>query len=90
MRWCARCENCRWVCEEPSGPTLEAVHACACGGAGAPCPMCNAADELTPPDMPERNRHREQGLEIVSRERSHATQRILFPASPPHSPVTSI
>jgi hypothetical protein len=27
--------------------------ACNCGGAGAPCPICNATDQLTAPKMPE-------------------------------------
>jgi hypothetical protein len=53
MRWCARCENCRWVCENNQDRPWEGVHACTCGGAGAPCPICDATDDLTVPEMPE-------------------------------------
>jgi hypothetical protein len=53
MNWCARCDNCRWVCENhPDKPWL-GDRACSCGGAGAPCPICNATDELTAPKTPE-------------------------------------
>jgi hypothetical protein len=53
MNWCARCDNCRWVCENhPDKPWL-GDRACSCGGAGAPCPICNASDELTAPKTPE-------------------------------------
>jgi hypothetical protein len=53
MKWCARCDNCGWVCENhPDKPWL-GDRACDCGGAGAPCPICNATDELTAPEMPE-------------------------------------
>jgi hypothetical protein len=27
--------------------------ACGCGGAGAPCPICNVADVNTVPEMPD-------------------------------------
>ncbi len=48
MKWCARCDNCRWVCENhPDQPWL-GDYACECGGAGAPCPVCNPCDENTP------------------------------------------
>jgi hypothetical protein len=53
MRWCVRCENCRWVCENHLDRPWEGLHACACGGAGAPCPICNPTDELSAPEMPE-------------------------------------
>jgi hypothetical protein len=53
MKWCARCENCRWVCEAHSDRPWLGAHACGCGAAGAPCPICNATDELTTPNMPE-------------------------------------
>jgi hypothetical protein len=51
MRWCVRCENCRWVCEPDRA--WEGIHACTCGSAGAPCPICNATDENTVPEMPD-------------------------------------
>ncbi|RZN31964.1 hypothetical protein CWO90_15290 [Bradyrhizobium sp. Leo121] len=64
MKWCARCDNCRWVCENhPAKPWL-GEHACTCGGAGMPCPACNPSDEKTPPDLPE-------GFEAVSMTGSH-------------------
>jgi hypothetical protein len=53
MKWCARCDNCRWVCEaHPDQPWLGA-RACTCGAAGAPCPVCNQSDESAAPDLPE-------------------------------------
>ncbi|WP_213290086.1 hypothetical protein [Bradyrhizobium sp. sGM-13] len=53
MKWCARCDNCHWVCEEhPDQPWLGA-RACTCGAAGAACPVCNQSDESTAPDLPE-------------------------------------
>ena len=53
MKWCTRCDNSRWVCENhPDKPWL-GEHACECGGAGAPCPVCNQSDEDTPPELPE-------------------------------------
>jgi hypothetical protein len=53
MRWCARCDNSRWVCENhPDKPWL-GDNACSCGGAGMPCPVCNHSDEDTPPELPE-------------------------------------
>ncbi|MBR0871222.1 hypothetical protein JQ633_12695 [Bradyrhizobium tropiciagri] len=56
IRFCARCDNTRWVCENhPDVPWL-GNRACSCGGAGAPCPVCNRADGDDPedvPDMPE-------------------------------------
>jgi hypothetical protein len=53
MKWCARCDNVRWVCENHQDTPWLCQRACSCGGAGAPCPVCNATDELTTPDMPE-------------------------------------
>ncbi len=53
MKWCARCDNCRWVCENhPTTPWLGQL-ACDCGGAGMPCPACNQSDDGTLPEMPE-------------------------------------
>jgi hypothetical protein len=40
VKWCARCDNGRWVCENhPDKPWL-GDSACGCGGAGEPCPVC--------------------------------------------------
>jgi hypothetical protein len=33
MRFCARCDNCRW----------DSPRACDCGAPGEPCPVCNSA-----------------------------------------------
>jgi hypothetical protein len=53
VKWCARCHNGRWVCEDhPSMPWL-GEYACGCGGAGEPCPVCNHHDEDTLPELPE-------------------------------------
>jgi hypothetical protein len=52
MRWCARCENCRWVCENHPDRPWEGKRACQCG-AGAPCPICNTPREDSVPEMPE-------------------------------------
>jgi hypothetical protein len=53
------CEPCRegrhytgWVCEDHPDQPWEGPHACACGGAGAPCPHCNAATADEPPRLP--------------------------------------
>jgi hypothetical protein len=56
MRWCPRCGNGRWVCEShPDKPWL-GEYDCDCGGAGAPCPVCNHCDESSPPELPEASR----------------------------------
>jgi hypothetical protein len=53
MKFCARCDNGRWVCENhPDRPWL-GDRACGCGGAGAPCPVCNRTDPGDPDDLPE-------------------------------------
>jgi hypothetical protein len=53
MKFCARCDNGRWVCENhPYRPFL-GDHACGCGGAGAPCPTCNRTDPDNPNDLPD-------------------------------------
>ena len=45
MKICARCDNCRWVCEaHPDRPWLGD-----CGAAGMPCPVCNPSDKANPP-----------------------------------------
>jgi hypothetical protein len=54
MKWCGRCDNCRWVCENhPDKPWLGG-NACNCAGGGTPCPVCNRhSDENTPPELPD-------------------------------------
>jgi hypothetical protein len=42
---CTCCQDCGWVCEDHPDKPWEGEHACACGGAGAPCPTCNAPTE---------------------------------------------
>jgi hypothetical protein len=49
---CAVCEDCGWVCEAHPDRPFEGERACTCGGAGAPCPRCNAGDEDTEPRAP--------------------------------------
>jgi hypothetical protein len=49
---CALCEDCCWVCENHPHKPWEGVHACNCGGAGAPCPWCNKPDDGEAPRMP--------------------------------------
>jgi hypothetical protein len=41
MRYCPRCDNTRWVCENHLDRLFLGERACGCGGAGAPCPGCN-------------------------------------------------
>ena len=52
MADCSRCDDYRWVCENHPDRPWEGPRACNCGGAGAPCPACNAS-EVTMPGMPE-------------------------------------
>lgn len=54
VRWCARCDNSRWACEENHAdcPWL-GNHACNGGEPGAPCPICNRPDDLSAQKMPE-------------------------------------
>jgi len=49
---CALCEDSGWVCENHPIRPWEGEHACTCGGAGAPCPQCNATNDRTSPRMP--------------------------------------
>jgi hypothetical protein len=44
MQAWTRCDNCRWVCENHSDRPWLGARACGYGGAGASCPVCNAAD----------------------------------------------
>lgn len=52
MRFCLRCNNTRFVCENhPTNPWLGDL-ACSCGGAGMPCPLCNLTEPGNPDDEP--------------------------------------
>jgi hypothetical protein len=53
MKWCPRCDNCRWLCENHRDQLWLGVHGCTCGGAGMPCPFCNKSDDGSPPELPE-------------------------------------
>jgi hypothetical protein len=46
MERCARCDNCRWVCENHTDRPWLGARPCGCGGAGATCPVCNAAERV--------------------------------------------
>jgi hypothetical protein len=49
---CLLCEDTGRVCENHPDQPWEGPHACARGGAGAPCPRCNAATGDEPPCLP--------------------------------------
>src|SRR5262249_33759713 len=50
---CFQCEDCGWVCESHPERPWEGSHACGCGGAGMPCPICNPSDEgADPAELP--------------------------------------
>lgn len=49
MRYCPRCDNTRWF--HLDRPFLGG-RACGCGGAGAPCPVCNKTNPADPDDVP--------------------------------------
>ena len=53
MKWCARCDASRWVCESHPDRPFSGSRACTCGGAGIPCPVCNPAEEYTEPALHE-------------------------------------
>ena len=42
MMKCTLCGDIGWVCENHPERPWEGEHACGCGGAGMPCPICNA------------------------------------------------
>jgi hypothetical protein len=44
------CEN---HADKPWGGASDREDACHCGGAGAPCLVCNPSDREHPPNMPE-------------------------------------
>jgi len=43
---CDTCDGTGWVCEDHRDRPWTGLFACGCGGAGAPCTVCN---ELEPP-----------------------------------------
>lgn len=45
---CLLCEDTGWVCENHPDQPWQGP----CGGAGAPCPRCNAATADEPPRLP--------------------------------------
>src|SRR5438067_5526482 len=49
---CFFCEDTGWTCEAHPDQPSTGPHACTCGGAGAPCPRCNAASADKPPRLP--------------------------------------
>jgi hypothetical protein len=49
---CALCEDSGWVCENHPKRAWEGEHACECGGAGAPCPICNVPEAGEAPRLP--------------------------------------
>jgi hypothetical protein len=51
MQACGRCDDCRWVCENHTDRPWLGERICGCGGAGAPCPICNASNEPTAPEI---------------------------------------
>jgi hypothetical protein len=53
MKWCARWDSSRWVCERHPDRPFAGSRACTCGGVGIPCPVCNPADEYTEPTPPQ-------------------------------------
>jgi hypothetical protein len=54
MRYCARCDNCRFVCEAHPDKPWDGPCACGCGAPGDPCPVCNnRMYEGTEPELPE-------------------------------------
>jgi hypothetical protein len=49
---CQLCDDTGWVCEVHPDQPWEGPHAYTCGGAGAPCPSCNATSPEEPPRPP--------------------------------------
>jgi hypothetical protein len=49
---CNLCEDVGSICERHPTRPWEGDHACTCGGAGAPCPMCNSMNDADNPRMP--------------------------------------
>jgi hypothetical protein len=50
---CILCDDTFWVCENHPDKPRECENACSCGGAGAPCPMCNSSEHNALPRMPD-------------------------------------
>ena len=50
---CVNCDDLGWVCENHPSLPWDGPRACACGGAGAPCPACNVTGKGEVPRMPE-------------------------------------
>jgi hypothetical protein len=50
---CTLCDDGGWVCENHPEVPWEGPRACPCGGAGAPCPRCNAPAGDDPPRLPD-------------------------------------
>jgi hypothetical protein len=50
MRYCSTCDNTLWVCENHLDRPFSGERAC--GGAGAPCPVCNKVDADDPEAVP--------------------------------------
>jgi hypothetical protein len=49
---CLRCEDTGLVCENHPDQPWTGPHACACGGAGMPCPTFNPSSKDEPPRLP--------------------------------------
>jgi hypothetical protein len=47
---CARCQDCRWVCEVHDNRPWLGEHGC--GAAGMPCPRCNKIKDGEYPALP--------------------------------------
>jgi hypothetical protein len=45
---CTHCHDTGWVCENHADRPWEGPHACTCGGAGMPCPICNDTSRSPP------------------------------------------
>jgi len=50
---CVHCNDLGWVCENHRIAHWDGPRACACGGAGAPCPGCKVTGECEVRRMPE-------------------------------------
>lgn len=53
MKFCARCDNIRWVCEAHPDRPIFGHRACPCGAPGEPCPVCNRTELGNADDVPE-------------------------------------
>lgn len=49
---CATCDSTGWVCENHNNrPWDGSARDCGCGGAGEPCPVCNAEPGVFPREL---------------------------------------